>query len=535
MPFNVFLFLVIILSCLSGQAGAQDQKKFAVLPFEVHGPQEYQYLSQGIQSMLSSRLTRSGLSSSIPPGEVNRQVSRQPETPGQANELRSLLGADFLVYGTVTIMDREASLDVHTAAADRTIEPVLKQPALSQLIPSLEEVAAQLVSQTMRQAEARLEPQRVEPQPVRAAPVQEAETYLAPHFRLEDDPYAAGRWRSQTLPFSSVGIALGSDSGNLPTVFILGDNTVHAYRLRENRLMPLARYDVPRTYQCLTINTLDLNRDGSQEIIVSAVQDNRARSFILSFENDKFNVLHERIPFFINVGHTPPDFRPRLIGQRPATGGRLFHPGSVQEVIMTSAGPELGPRLSLPDTANIFNFTYLPHDNSHLVVVARDDRLRVYNAGHNRMYTTSDEYSGSRLSLEKDSSMPGLASPLDEPEEYYYIPTRLLPIRFGAEPGYTLLAHKHYAGVSRIIASMRNFPEGEIRALFWDDIGLNVRWSTRKIRAGIMDFGVYDFDGDGSDELVVLLNTHPGITGLQDSHTIVLAYKMDPEAMGRPR
>lgn len=528
--------MIIFLLFMTGQASAQSEKTFAVLPFEVHGPQDYQYLSQGIQSMLSSRLTRSGLSSSIPPGEINRRITEQPETAAQAGEFRAMLNADFLVYGTVTIMDRETSLDVYTISADRSFEPILKQPPLAGLIPSLETVASDIVTRAIPHSEPAVEEETSEAEFTPVTPPREEELFASPHFRFEDDPYAAGRWRSQSLPFSSVGIAVAENPDeDGQHVFILGDHKVHAYRVKENRMLPLAEYSAPRTYQCLNINTYDLNRDGRQEIIVSAVQDNRARTFILSFENNKFKVLHERIPFYMNVTLLPPNYRPGLIGQRPATGSRLFNPGSVQEVMMTSSGPELGPGVGLPGNANIFNFSLLPQDDGHLTVIAEKDRLKVYNMAHNLLYTTSDEYAGSKLGLEIDASMPGLGATSDEVEEYYFIPTRLLAVRFAKENKYTLLSHKHYAGLSRIFARMRNFPEGEIRALFWDEIGLNVHWSTRKIRASIVDFGVYDFDGDGDKELVVLLNTHPGITGLQDSHTIVLAYKMDPETMGGSR
>jgi len=539
MRFKFLAFMLIFLFFMTGQALGQSQKSFAVLPFEVHGPQEYQYLSQGIQSMLSSRLARPGLSTSVPPGEVSRQVPGHPGSTAQAGEIRAMLGVDFLVYGTVTIMDRETSLDVYAVAADKSFDPILKQPSLSGLIPSLEEVASSLVAQAFPQSKPLDEPEpgvtaRTQP----ASPPPGEDTYLSPHFRFEDDPYAAGRWRSQTLSFSSVGIALGRTSpDNRQTIFILGDNKVHAYRMQEDRMMPVAVYEAPLTYQSLTLNTYDINRDGNQEIIVSADQDGQPRSFILSFENDEFKVIHERIRFYMNMAKLPPDYRPELIGQRSASGTRLFNPGSVQEVVMTSKGPELGRGVSLPSNANIFNFSYLPHNDDHLIVIAENDRLKVYNSAHNLIYTTSEEYAGSGLSLEIHSTMPGLgvASPTNIDPNFYYVPTRLLPVRLGFEEEYTLLAHKHHAGFSRVFARMRNFPEGEIRALFWDDIGLSIRWNTRKIRASIVDFGVYDFDGDGQDELVVLLNTHPGITGLQDTHTIVLAYKMDPETIGGSR
>ena len=527
MHFKIFPLLVVFLVLMAANTSAQSQKNFAVLPFEVHGPQEYQYLAQGIQSMLSSRLARPGHSQSISPGEVNRLISKHPETTGEAEQMRSTLNADFLVYGTVTIMDRETSLDVHTIAADRSFDPILKQPSLSALIPSLEEVAADLVAQTIpHAADTEIEP--VVSAPPAPRPPAEEEVYVSPHFRFEDDPYAAGRWRSQSLSFNGVGIALGKSSPNFEqTIFILGERRVHAYRMQEDRMMPIAVYEAPIAYKCLNINAFDINRNGSHEILVSAVQDERSRSFILSFENDEFNVLYERIPFYLNLVNMPPDYRPAMIGQRPATSTRLFNPGSVQEVIMTSEGPQLGGGVPLPPMANVFNFNFLPSNSEHLVVLAENDRLKVFNQALNLLYTTSDEYSGTNIGLEYYQTMPGLARGSDQDPDFYFIPSRLVPIQFNSDGKYFLLAHKHYAGLTRLFARQRNFSEGEVRALFWDEIGLSIHWNTRKIRASVIDYGVYDFDGDGNNELVVLVNTHPGITGLQSRNAIVLSYKMD--------
>lgn len=531
---RILFFMIITLLFMTGQAHAQPEKKIAVLPFEVHGPQEYQYLSQGIQSMLASRVTRPGKISSVPAGQVSGQVSQYPENSSQAQEIRTKLGADYLVYGSVTIMDKETSLDVYTIASDEEFDPILRQPALSGLIPSLEDLASELVARVIPGEAAQASAEPASPAPDSSDSPGEEDVFVNPHFNFEDDPYAAGRWRSQTLSFTGVGIALGNTSQeDGKTIYILGETGIEAFRMNDQRMLPVASYDIPLTYQPLNINTFDINRDGSDEIIVSAVQDESPRSIILNFENKEFKVLHDRIPFFMNVAELPPLYRPELIGQKTSSGTRLFNPGSVQEVIMTGSGPELGPRLSLPPNANIFNFSYLPEeDGGHLIVIAENDRLKVYGENLNQRYTTNDEYSGSALALEVEGTMPGLARSSDHDPDYYYIPTRLIPFKPDNESKYRLLAHKHFAGLSRIFARQRNFSEGEIRALFWDDIGLNVHWNTRKIRASIIDFGIYDFDGDGNQELVVLVNTHPGITGLQNKRAIILAYKMDPAIMG---
>ena len=532
----MFKKLLIILAFITAYANPlwaeQEPRNYAVLPFEINGPQEYSYLSRGIQSMLSSRLAYTGQTSPVSTGEINQVVEAAPSSYEEAEELMIRLNADFVVFGTANIVENQCNLDIYAAGLDLGRYSLSKQTSLGQLIPALEEAAQELMNKVVGEVREEIELEPLEPQETPAVqPPEEADIYVSPHFQFQDDPQAAGRWRSQTLPFASRGIVAGDAQGTGESnIFILSRRQVHAYTMHDNRLKHIATYEAPLNYENLNINILDTNRNGRKEIIVSAMHTDRVWSYILGFENEEFHERHVRVPFFMNVVNPPPAYEPTLIGQRKATGNRLFRPGGVQEVIFTGSGPELERRLSLPDKANVFNFNYLPRDNDHLVIIAEDDRLHVYSSDHRRRHITSNEYAGSGLGLEIDDPMPGMGqtTPHERDVNYYYIPTRLVTAEFQGENEYRLLTHKHFAGrMASIFQRYRNFPEGEIHALYYDDIGLNLHWNTRRIKAGVADFGLFDIDGDGGRELVISVNTHPGVTGMQESRTIVLAYKLE--------
>ncbi|WP_291321601.1 hypothetical protein [Desulfonatronospira sp.] len=530
MPKIVLFFLIFLLAFSTQVWAGHGPKKYAVMPIEIYGPQEYAYLKQGIQSMLSSRLTRTGQTSPIPPGEVNQLVDTPPATEDEALMIAAQLDADFLVYGVANIVNNICNLEIYVVGPDMERQRLDRESSLGQLIPDLEDLAQELTAMVIKGVEDQDDLEDLTPVgPVAEAPPED-EAYISPHFQFQDDPQATGRWRSQTLPFSSVGVAVGDTQGSgEKNIFILSQRRLHAYRMHEKRLQHISTYEAPGTYQNLNINLLDINNNGEKEIIVSAIQDKRARSYILGFKNNEFQEMHLRITFFMNVVKVPPQYKHTLVGQPLSSGTRLFRPGGVQEVMMTSNGPELGRGITLPDKANIFNFAFLPRNDDHLVVVADNDRLEVYS-NNNRRYTTSEEYAGSGLGIETDERMPGMGQPSPREREvsYYYIPTRLITARFEGQDEYHLLAHKHFSGrLASVFQRYRNFPEGEIHALFWDEIGLNLHWNTRRIKASIEDFGLYDIDGDGRKELVVCVNTHPGITGMQEQRTILLAYKME--------
>ncbi|MEF8889301.1 MAG: hypothetical protein V5A14_04595, partial [Desulfohalobiaceae bacterium] len=93
----VFLSLSLVF-CLAAAGTAGAAQSFAVAPFAVHAPEEYQYLSQGIPSVITSSLkSETALQSrdvSLP--DIQGKISR--------SDARSILedsDLDFLVYGNV--------------------------------------------------------------------------------------------------------------------------------------------------------------------------------------------------------------------------------------------------------------------------------------------------------------------------------------------------------------------------------------------------------------------------------------------------
>ena len=80
---------------------------------------------------------------------------------------------------------------------------------------------------------------------------------------------------------------------------------------------------------------------------------------------------------------------------------------------------------------------------------------------------------------------------------------------------------------SQIFANYRTFPQGEIQSLFWDGLGMSLKWKTRRIKGTVVDFNFGDVNNDGKLYLVVLVNSHPGALGLSHRRAMVLAYPLD--------
>lgn len=538
----LMLIVVFVCAALPRTAQAEDAlKRFAVLPFAVHGPDQYAYLGQGVQTMLISRLKWADRFEDVDRSVIAQVVTAIPDSPEQAQAALSALGADYLIYGSVTILGDQASLDAHVLDTLGNDYPHSAQVQLNDLIPALERVAREINAQVLgRPLDQAAQPQE---QPARASgPMHpdlvtnqhglSGQYYLNPELLYTGSADAPGRWRSQALPFSSLGMVVGdADNNGLNEIFILTDNSVLAYHVVDNRLMPLAEYAAPSRIQCLNISMMDTNRDGFQEIIVSAILEETPRSFILNFIDGRFVLLEDRIPLYLNVIRIPPDFRPTLIGQRKGRN-RLFD-SSVHEVLRMDGTMELGTPLNLPREANVFNFAFLPQENDFKVVIAdHRDNLRIYSSNNTFQAVTEESYAGSALGLEVDETLPGLSQVHDdEMLGYYYIPSRLVPIRLDRNQPWNLLVNRNISLSAQFFARYRYFPQGEIHALFWDGINLNINWKTRRIRGTVIDYGLADVMNDGRTQLFVLVNTHPGVTGFTQRRTVVLTYPLDFTAL----
>lgn len=527
------LFLTLLI--LATPALAVAQKTFAVLPFKVLGPKDYQYLSQGAQSMLTTRLT---WPEHFEPAENDKlQGMDIPESKTEAAENAKKIGVDYLIYGTLTIMDKQCSLDIKTVSREGKSMPVSRQTSLDDLIPELKNVAGEINSEVFnrpdeneKKTESDKKINRMNPALVFNESRADQEYYLNPQFKYAGSPNSPGRWRSQSFRYIGLNMVVcDADGDEKNEVFILEENKLHAYRLQESQLRPVATYDAPNTYKCLNLNFMDMNRDGYMELIVSATQgenDDSVKSFILNLKEDKFEVQGKNIPFFLNVIKTPPEYMKTLIGQKHGPY-KIFRKNSVYEMVKTQGEFKQGRQISVPEWGNVFNIAYLPQKDGYKIIVAHSDHLRVYSDTENIQFTTDEVYAASSMRLKKNTAMPGLGEGKDAMDQFYFVPTRLVPTNLDRDDRFELLVSRPLSVASQFFENYRTFPQGEMHCLFWDGVGLNIFWKTRQIKGTISDYGIYDLDGDGRDELVVCVNTYPGATGLKHRKTMLLSYDLD--------
>jgi len=532
------LLLAALLLLPAPSRAAGEAKTFAVLPFTVNGPEKYQYFGRGIQDMLISRLEWQEHLVHVAKEKVAESIAATPASDAEAVSGLAKVGADFLVWGSVTILGDQCSVDVRVAEKAGTTWPKSAQTTLAGLIPSLDAIARDINAEIFKRPQEQAQKDAAKQSTAPANPdilVNETradQVYLNPQFRYEGGDDSPGRWRSPGLSFTSTGCIVGDLDGNGANEIVFIDNHyVRAFEYKERRLMPLAEINPSPRAQLLNINLIDLNRDGIQEIVVSADLDGMPVSFILNYADHQFKVLAKDLNFYLSVIKFPPTYAPVLVGQRPGSGGKLFDT-SVCEVVRMSGEYRLGKRVAHPEGGNVFNFAYLPmEDGDYKVIMVTDqDHLQVYSPKFELMSATSEQFAGSSLGFERPDVVSGFGSNRNTYTLMYYLPLRMVVVNLDKGPKHELLVNKNVSVASQFFQRYRYFPEGEIHSLFWDGVGLSLGWKTRRIKGTVADYGVADVNNDGKPDLYVAVNTFPGVSGFGERKTVLMTYTLDLEA-----
>ncbi len=111
--FKVIIFLLLIPFIIFKTVHAEKPVKILILPFNIHSEKNLSFLREGIEDMLSTRLT---LENKIIPisREQTRQVIKDISEPIDQKIALSLgekLQADYVIYGSLTVLGDSISTD----------------------------------------------------------------------------------------------------------------------------------------------------------------------------------------------------------------------------------------------------------------------------------------------------------------------------------------------------------------------------------------------------------------------------------------
>ena len=128
---------------------ASDAVRVAVLPFQINGGADIDYLNEELPSLFAQRLANKGIKV-IPPKETLRLLKRQKV--GQLNlaaarAIAKQTGADYAVYGSFSKTGDAFSIDARMvdATGEKSAQPLFVQKAnMMELLPAVDELVEKM-------------------------------------------------------------------------------------------------------------------------------------------------------------------------------------------------------------------------------------------------------------------------------------------------------------------------------------------------------------------------------------------------------
>ena len=547
-----FLVLVLIIPLLFTAAGsaAETAKKVAILPFEINAPEDLSYLREGIMDMLASRISWEGKVEAIEEQQVKSALAGREGAMNEAaaREVGTTLGADYVLFGSLTVFGDSVSIDAKMIALKEERPPVsvyAQTKGMGEVIPRINDFAQDINNKIFGRGPAAVvaapsQPRfsKAHPETIMSGP---APSTPAPRDGGSFVQLQSGReagsdvFRSQKLSFPALGMDVGDlDGDGRPEIVVLSKSKeVIVYQWDQGRLNKRGSFQGETRDNLVWVCLVDANHDGKAEVYVSNLRGQRLASYVLEWRGDGLQKLATEIEWYFNR-LTVPGKESILLGQKKNMED-IFIPGVYH---LQFAGGSYQPLegISLPRRANVFNFTQGDLDGDgkletafifpgkELLYLVDDDGTGLWQ---------SREYFGATANILEGKNptsgttrQPGGGGATDADEvEVFYIPSPILLVDFNNDKRLEILANRNVSQVSRILSRVRKFSDGEIQSMIWTGDDLLPQWKTRPLRGMVVSYRLADVDGDGQEELVAAAVLERGT--FKQTKSMIYVYELD--------
>ena len=499
------------------EACAEPASKVLVLPFNIHSDKDLTFLKNGIQDMLSTRLTKPGKLQPISKETALKSVQGiSGINEKTAVSLGEKLGADYVVYGSLTVFGDSISTDA------RLLDTAQKKILLSfnesgkesgDVISHIDRFAGK-VDETLFAGAA--------PAASAAAPkTPEEQSRMHPEslwtgkVDAEDQRLASGEtgqsalgtaWKSRNFKMAIEGLDIGDvDGDGKNEVVFMTETSIFVYRYMNDRFVKVTEIESGLNSEHLGIDVADINGNGIGEIFVTNLhkEQQSLMSYVLEWDGSQFKKIVENAKWYFRVIDHPQ--RGKLLVGQQRDFKRPFMPGITE---MSYNGVEYVPLMSgelpLPRWVNVFGFSTGDVTNSgQEMTVAYSERnyLRVLTPDNEKEWESEDAYMAGGLFLEyPDEAAASIGNYREQIR--YYLPQRILISDVDKDGKNEVLVCRNKDAADGLFAKLRLFKAGQIECLAWDQFGLYPKWKTRNISGHISDYTLGDIDNDGKPELV---------------------------------
>ncbi|MDD2605271.1 MAG: VCBS repeat-containing protein [Desulfobacteraceae bacterium] len=559
---------LVLLVCLTAVPALAAPMRVAILPFEVNAENDLTYLQQGIQDMLSSRLTWQDKVEVINKAEVQSALDTAGGFEGESRALLigGKLRADYVLFGSLTVFGDSVSIDSRMVDVSGQRQPLpffVQTRSVGEVIPQINQFATDINQTVFGRAISRpavaAAPQpgaapaspgqaasqpydpRMHPEKLMQSGIQEDYQGAVvgqgatpnPAFVATGAGIGAGRnvggfWKSRSFKELITGIAVADvDSDDRNELVVVTEKQVTLHEMQSGQLIQTAEITKTRTSTYISVDVADINGNGTPEIYVTSLGPTRTilNSFVLEFSDGNYKTLLDDQPWYYRVVD-PVIGPPLLLGQLQRAAEESVFKGEVYE--MNWEGGRLAPGVQVikGGKANVLGLTVadITDAGDRSVVAYTDwDRLRLYNGVTGEMMWEDGDRSGGNTAY---FELP----PIERGEpNYQYFPLRVRTTDINSDGNPEILIARHDELARNMLKDFRSFSKARIESLAWDGLGLVPVWKTRTFSGRASDFTVGDFDNDGGDELVIAVVTKEGTIAFTSAKSSLIAFDLNPQ------
>lgn len=543
------IIILLLLFMFHGSVRADEPTRVAIIPFDMNAERDLSFLRKGIVDMLTTRLSWGNKVVVIERETTERVVNKitGPINEKVAQEIGTLLNADYVLFGSLTIFGESVSIDakaIDVRGAKPAVTIFNQSRGMDSVIPKVNAFATEINEKVF----GRVTPIRREPSRQLASGAPSPSIYAHPEKLLgggageeyagsmqtsglnPDFVVAPGRretssfWKSRNFKEHIKGISIGDiDGDNKQEIVFISQNRIFVYRNIERRFVRVIEVAGEPQHNFIGVDVADVNGNGKAEVFVTNLNTvtESLESFVLEWEAGNFKTVTKKNNWYYRVLELPMRGAV-LLGQKRGLSDPFI--GGIYELSWLNGKYEPGSTVNVPKGLNVFAFTIgdvLDDGNEMILAFNEDDYLQILTRSGSREWKSDEHYGGSVNYFDIESDSEGSSE-----KDRLFLPQRIFMKDLDRDGKKEVVVVKNHEGAGRLFKRFRHFSSSEIVSLSWNGLGLALNWKTRKIHGYVSDFAIGDFDNDGQDELVAAVVLGRGGSFLAKAKSAIISYDL---------
>ncbi len=522
--FTFFLLMFLISSpFILTEAHGKDEQSIVILPWKINGDEKLSYLSTAMVDMLSSRIGSSGglvIAARDSVLEVLEKFKGIAVTLEQAQEISDKLSADFVLYGSLTIIGDDISIDgeLFNKTTGASSKIYLTGRGLDSIISLVGELSIKVRSHSLGDKSGELEKDEASL----------GEVYKDQGIKeLKKDPGFELIIKSKDLGgrFESMELVDLDGDGEDEYVLISKKKVVIQKKI-DGSLKSLEVFGLSSDKENVWVSSMDANKDGRQELYLSRIGRSSAETLIVEFSNDTYSVISEGTPWLIRSLRAEGE-PPVLLAQKFRRG--WGYSGKIFKVKRSGAELIKLENFKTPRNINLYGFELIDltgDKKNELVSIGKRGILTVFKKNEKEKWEkiskTSKAYGGTLNVIESSVGDLDLFDLSDTSEGFVLVEGNFFYEEMNREKGLeVIIAKNNPGGVFGALSSrVRVFDGASIRVLTWDGLGL------KELQVGIEDIGGYVADINLKDDVLSILVIEGADFISRNEKSYVLFYRL---------